>query len=214
MSYAQWRRHDERLGDMQRPTTDPRVERSRSAVLDAAVTLFVEGGLKAVTVDAVTERSGVAKTTIYRHWPNRDALLVDTYLLCAPPMAQPRDDLAFEDALQALVRSLVAGFAQPHTRASLRHLIASQLEIEEMTDGTVRPEAQYAGLLDVLKKGVVSEDLPDDTDCMEAKHQIFGLILVTALEPPAPLDEAFADRVVELFLASRKCSQPQRRQED
>lgn len=186
------------------PTTDRRVERSRSAVLDAAVALFVAGGLKAVTVDAVSERSGVAKTTIYRHWANRDALLVDTFMLCTPPMAEPDNSLPFQAALRSLVRSLVAGFARPRTRSALRHLIAAQPQVESMTDGQLQPDAQYAGLLALLRRGIASGELPADTDCVEAKHQIFGIILVTALEPPAALDEAFADRVVELFLASRK----------
>jgi TetR/AcrR family transcriptional regulator, regulator of autoinduction and epiphytic fitness len=48
-------------------TTDPRVERSRTAVLDAAAGLLLEGGVPALTVEAVVERSGVARSTIYRH---------------------------------------------------------------------------------------------------------------------------------------------------
>ncbi len=45
---------------------DPRVPRSRRAVLAAALELMVERGVFATTIDAVSERSGVAKTTIYR----------------------------------------------------------------------------------------------------------------------------------------------------
>ena len=51
---------------------DPRVARSRTAVLDAATHLLVTGGPAAVTVDAVVAESGVAKSTIYRHWRSRD----------------------------------------------------------------------------------------------------------------------------------------------
>src|SRR5437899_1011281 len=36
--------------------------------------LLSEAGLGGVSVDAVSKRSGVAKTTIYRHWPSRTAL--------------------------------------------------------------------------------------------------------------------------------------------
>ena len=38
--------------------------------------LLVEGGPAAVTIDAITARSGIAKTTIYRHWPTHEALIV------------------------------------------------------------------------------------------------------------------------------------------
>ena len=58
---------------------DPRVARSRAAVLDATVDLLGEVGHGGTTVEAIAERSGVAKTTIYRHWPSRAPLLIDAF---------------------------------------------------------------------------------------------------------------------------------------
>lgn len=66
---------------------DGRVLRSKKAVLAAAHQLLSEGGLGGVSVDAVSERSGVAKTTIYRHWPSRTALLLDA---CSTLTARPQ----------------------------------------------------------------------------------------------------------------------------
>src|SRR5262249_39764399 len=66
---------------------DERVLRSKKAVLAAAHTLLTEGGLGGVSVDAVSERSGVAKTTIYRHWASRSALLLDA---CSSLTARPQ----------------------------------------------------------------------------------------------------------------------------
>ena len=56
---------------------DARVLRSRKAVLAATLRLLAEAGLSGVSVDEVSKRSGVAKTTIYRHWSSRSALLLD-----------------------------------------------------------------------------------------------------------------------------------------
>ena len=58
-------------------THDPRTVRARAAVLDTAVTLMVERGIHALTIDGVADHSGVAKTTIYRQWPSREALILD-----------------------------------------------------------------------------------------------------------------------------------------
>jgi AcrR family transcriptional regulator len=55
--------------------SDPRVSRTRSAVLSAAIELLAERGYSGFSVDAVVARTGVAKTTIYRHWPTRADLL-------------------------------------------------------------------------------------------------------------------------------------------
>jgi AcrR family transcriptional regulator len=53
---------------------DPRCVRSRQRVLDAALELLREGGVAALNYEALAARSGVAKTTIYRHFPDHEAL--------------------------------------------------------------------------------------------------------------------------------------------
>src|SRR5438552_11331081 len=67
----------------------PRSEHARRAVLDAALTLFEKGGYPATTIESIAARSGVAKTTIYRGWPNRAALMVDLLLRVAAEAAPP-----------------------------------------------------------------------------------------------------------------------------
>lgn len=54
---------------------DPRVARTRATVLGAAIDLLAERGYSGFSVEGVVERTGVAKTTLYRHWPTRDDLL-------------------------------------------------------------------------------------------------------------------------------------------
>lgn len=62
---------------------DPRVARSRAAIIRAATDLLVEGGPNAVTIDAIVAQSGVAKSTIYRHWQSRDEVLLAVIEACA-----------------------------------------------------------------------------------------------------------------------------------
>ena len=86
---------------------DARVARTRTAVIRAATDLLVEGGPSAVTIDAIVARSGVAKSTIYRHWESRDDVLVDVLHACAPDIETPPAELGFERGLRALGRELV-----------------------------------------------------------------------------------------------------------
>jgi len=56
--------------------------RTRSAeahkkVLNAAVSLFGDRGIDATSMDSIAERSGVSKATIYKHWPDKDALALE-----------------------------------------------------------------------------------------------------------------------------------------
>ena len=114
----------------------PRSQPARRAVLDAACDLFERGGYPSVTIEAVSLRSGVAKTTIYRWWPNRAALVVDLLFLVAaeavpmPSGGNPLQTIRAElglvaRALEGLTGRLllsVLGEAQhdPDVRAALR----------------------------------------------------------------------------------------------
>ncbi len=56
---------------------DKRVERSKAAVLAETYRQLTLSGISGVSIDEVSRVSGVSKTTIYRHWPSRSALLID-----------------------------------------------------------------------------------------------------------------------------------------
>ena len=59
----------------QRGPGRPRDASVEQAILGTTIELIIEGGLDAATIHAVTQRSGVARATIYLRWPNRAALL-------------------------------------------------------------------------------------------------------------------------------------------
>src|ERR1700724_693047 len=58
---------------------DPRVERSRQVILQAALDELGEAGYGAFTIESVDSRAGVGKSTIYRHWPDKLALIADVF---------------------------------------------------------------------------------------------------------------------------------------
>ena len=58
---------------------DPRIERSRQLILHAALEELGDVGYGAFTVESVAARSGVAKSTIYRHWSDKLALIADAF---------------------------------------------------------------------------------------------------------------------------------------
>jgi AcrR family transcriptional regulator len=70
-----------------------RAERSKQAILDATRGLLAEeGGVRALTVEAVAARSGVAKTTIYRRWRDKWELALDAVMIdMLPRFADPVD---------------------------------------------------------------------------------------------------------------------------
>lgn len=76
-----------------------RSEKATQDVIQAALEVLLDDGVARFTIDAVVARSGVAKTTVYRWWPNRQALLLDAIHAQLTPSATPntgdtRADLA------------------------------------------------------------------------------------------------------------------------
>lgn len=60
----------------------PRSEEARQAAVSATVDLLLEHGIDGVTFDEVAERSGVAKTTLYRHFGTKQKMVVEAAFSC------------------------------------------------------------------------------------------------------------------------------------
>ena len=84
---------------------DERVRRSRAKVLGVTAELLFERGFGGASVDEISRRSGVAKTTIYRHWPTRADLLLDACSTISTPQDVP-DTGSFEGDVTALMTNL------------------------------------------------------------------------------------------------------------
>jgi AcrR family transcriptional regulator len=60
-----------------RPKRDPDRPPARERVLEVASDLFYKNGIHAIGVDVVVERSGVSKTTLYKHFGSKDELVAE-----------------------------------------------------------------------------------------------------------------------------------------
>ncbi|WP_280345744.1 TetR/AcrR family transcriptional regulator [Nocardia abscessus] len=89
--------------------TDPRRARSRGRLLDAAESLLRSGGMSAVTVEAVTRRSTVARTTLYRHFHDVDQLRTATLERMLPtPPAPPAEGTIRDRLIELLIQYAAA----------------------------------------------------------------------------------------------------------
>jgi AcrR family transcriptional regulator len=67
---------EELTREVERPPGRPRSEEAHRAILDAAIDLFLEQGLEAMSIEGVAAKAGVGKTTIYRRWESKEELIV------------------------------------------------------------------------------------------------------------------------------------------
>jgi AcrR family transcriptional regulator len=183
------------------PVLDPRVARSRDAVLNAARELLVESGPAAVTVDAVVARSGVAKSTIYRHWESRDDLLVSVMECAAPTLEPPPAELGFEASIRHLVHGVGSVFADP----DWARMLPALMMLKHHEDGLAHLEdelhqRQIDVLHEVLARGVREGRMPPDYDVDEVSGQLIGPMFFAVVTGSQAVDTAFCDRVVDRFL--------------
>lgn len=182
---------------------DPRVARSRRRVLDAATELLVSGGPSDVTVDAVVARSGVAKTTIYRHWASRDDLLVDLLGHLAPTVPEPDPSLGTRDALLVIVRAAVAGVREPRTATAIPSMIALKQQLGDVADLEARMHGRELEVLaEVLRRGARAGDLRRNLDPARAAALLFGPLLFAQLTDIGAVDDALAVAAVDAYLAA------------
>jgi AcrR family transcriptional regulator len=77
------------VGRLNDTELDPRVERTRRLVLNATLKELSTVGYGALTIDSIATRAGVARSTIYRNWPDKIAVIKDALeLLNVQPQAQ------------------------------------------------------------------------------------------------------------------------------
>src|SRR6201995_745107 len=89
-----------------------RDETARLAVLHAADDLLVEHGFGGLTVEAIARRAGVAKQTIYRWWPSKVEILLDTLV----EDSDKRIPVPTAKPTVAVIRRYLRGFARFVTR--------------------------------------------------------------------------------------------------
>jgi AcrR family transcriptional regulator len=185
---------------------DARVVRSRRAVLAAGAELLRSGGVDAVTVEAVTATSGVAKTTVYRHWPTRDHLLAAVVESCLPRLAPPAAGATFRQALDGLVDDVTALTADQHWRwifpalAQLRGSTEVLAGVDEVATAQQMEVFRAVFALGV-EEGALPQDAlgrPDVTAML-----LVGPLVTAAMSRDEPIDPALAARAREQFLAGQ-----------
>jgi AcrR family transcriptional regulator len=145
-------------------SADPRVLRSRAAVLDAARELLIEFGIQGVTIEGVASRSGVAKTTIYRQWTDRNQLLLDACTTDVVDIVVPNTDDLRADILTA-VTDLASLLDGADGTAMMPALIEAAERDEEFRD-IIGPfvDARRQPVMNRLRSAVRRGQLPKGTD--------------------------------------------------
>ena len=134
----------------------PRSERARAAVLAAATDLLVSGQIDAVTMEAIAARSGVSKSTIYKWWPSRAHVILESFFNRARYTMAVDEDASLQEVLTSQVLSLVRLFRDSDAGPLMADLMAaSQADPDiraALEEQWLRPRRQVSASL--LRAGI------------------------------------------------------------
>ncbi len=170
----------------------PRSEAAEQAIYAAVEKLMTDGtGLADLTIEGIAQAAGVGKATIYRRWPNKEALLVDVVVRLEEPEPPLSGTCARDDLIVLLEYMRRRGLAK-RSRWVLMVVLSQLYSLPELK------EAYYERVImrrrriirEVAERGMANGEFRADLDPELLGEMLVGPMLVrTVLWNDAPLDD-------------------------
>ena len=179
----------------------PRSETARLRVLTAARELLEERGLPGLTVERIAARAGVGKPTIYRHWPNAQAVAMDAFLETTETSETETGRGLALPALRRQLAAIAAAFASPAGRSTAAMIAAAQndSELAKVFRNRFIMKSREVGralLQQAAEQGAIRSDL----DLEVALDLIYAPLYFRLLVGHGRLDREFTDALLDTAL--------------
>ncbi len=183
----------------------PRSEQAERAIIEATLDLLAEVGVAAMSIEQVAARAGVGKATIYRRWPNKDALIVDAAATLKHPIPDLPGHSLREDLLVIAEDMRTRDLSSREGQISLclygegaRHpgLVKRYFEV------VIEPRREV--VRDVLRQGIARGELRDDIDLEVMLVAVTSPIVHHAMslkQRGEEMSREFAEQLVDAILA-------------
>lgn len=190
-------------------TPDLKVSRGRTrdlgaqdAILKATRELLLEGGYPKLTIESVARRAGVGKSTIYRWWNTKGALVLEATSQHLEIGVVPDTGITREDLLVAarqLVETFTDRLASIVIFAVIAHLEDDPSMAATFVGTWVNPWRESAA--EAIDRGIARGDLPADTDGDLLLDVMVGTVFQRTLVLTEPKTSGLAETLVEMILA-------------
>jgi AcrR family transcriptional regulator len=197
------KREQEENNGARRSPGRPRSERSRQAILRSTLHLLQRTSFPELTIEAIAADAGVGKTTVYRWWPNKGALVVDAFAsLTANKLHFPDTGSVYRD--MSLQMNQFLGILRTRRGRLVAALLgAGQSDpelLEAFRERFLRPRRQEA--YQTLRRGIERGELPASLDLDLLLDTLYGAIYMRLLIRHDELSESYVNEVCRLVLGS------------
>ena len=176
---------------------DKRVERSKAAVLAETYRQLTQSGISGVSIDEVSRVSGVSKTTIYRHWPSRSALLIDACSRLGTAYPPPETG-----TLRGDLKALVTSLAQQLEGANWATVYPSIIDASERDPEIARMQSMlHEGFMapfgTVIERAKARGELPPNRPVSDLIAAIVGPLFYRRWFSKEEISNRFIDGVID-----------------
>jgi AcrR family transcriptional regulator len=183
------------------PEGNSRTQRTDAAILAATRELLAERGVAALTIEGVAERSGVAKTTIYRRWHDKDELALAVLIDSTESIRTPPDVGDTRKELLTFVNTATRVITESGAFAGLASEIATRPELAQTYQERV-VKLRLAEIGEVIARGIQRGDLQPDTNVRLVHELLVGPRIYRLLFSGAALDRRHAAAVVDAVMSA------------
>jgi AcrR family transcriptional regulator len=179
----------------------PRDARADETILEAAAAVLAEQGPAGFTVDAVAARAGCGKATIYRRWPSRAHLMLETTQRAGVEHEDPDTGSVAEDLIV-----LLGNLAEKMTTTPVGRLMAATIAEAAVNDETRQVYADFVAErrvvpLQVVQRGIDRGELRPDVDADLLVDLVSGPVFLRAFMTQGPVDDTVIRAIVTTVIA-------------
>ena len=179
----------------------PRNAQADEAILEAVLELLSAGqSAAAISIEAVAAKAGVGKATIYRRWPNKEALLVDAVQAMKGPLPE-LPGISVREDLILLITANRSGSFHRHSKATMCLMpeLSRDDSLRERYHAVVEPRREV--MRGVLRRGLATGELRADLDIELALLMLSGPSIAQNMFGWSGVpEEHFVESLVDAFL--------------
>lgn len=176
----------------------PRSERRHNAILQTAIDLVLELGFRAVSIESIAAKARVAKTTIYRRWPNKAAVVMDAFMVRFGSGTQFPTAKKVTDSIRLQMRTMTREFRSKDGALVKALLAEAQFNPELATAFRERwtlPRRKMA--LAVFQKAISQGELRSDIDLEATIDLLYAPMYYRLQMGTGSLSDAYIDEIFD-----------------
>jgi AcrR family transcriptional regulator len=194
-----------------------RTARVRRAVFDATLTLLAERGVGGLTFEAVAAAAGVNKTTLYRNWPTRTALILGAAQHRSEALIATRSTGDPERDLVAFLTSVAKSITSPLGRALVISTLSEADSAQVRSARETFWRARFQAAADLAREALVGDRPPTAAQVRAFIERLIGPLFLRAFITGTPVSKAFIRSIVRSALRPKDGSgrsRPARKRRD